>query len=92
MVLTSEERVWLVKHVFQEGDRYTAVVRQRFAEKFPDKPVSHHNAVVTLLISFKKQDQCMMPNAVEGQQSYRRRNCWTFLAVCCRVHQNHYKN
>ena len=26
MVLTTEERLWLVEHVFQEGDRYTDVV------------------------------------------------------------------
>ena len=30
MVFTTEERVWLVKHVFQEGDRYTDVVRQTY--------------------------------------------------------------
>ncbi|MPC19334.1 hypothetical protein E2C01_012247 [Portunus trituberculatus] len=49
MVLTTEERVWLVKHVFREGGRYTDVVRQRFAEKFPDKPVPHRNAVCNLV-------------------------------------------
>ena len=32
MVLTTVERAWLVEHVFQKGDRYTDVVRQRFAE------------------------------------------------------------
>ena len=52
MVLTTEECVWLIEHVFQEGDRYTDVVQQRFAEKFPDKPVPHHNAVHNLVDKF----------------------------------------
>ena len=49
MVLTTEERVWLVKHVFQKGDRYADVAQQQFTEKFPDKSVPHHNAFRNLL-------------------------------------------
>ena len=52
MVLTTEKRVWLVKHVFREDGRYTDVVRQRFAEKFSDKPVTHHNEVRYLVYKF----------------------------------------
>lgn len=54
MVLTTEERVWLIKHLFREGGRYTDAVRQRFAEKFPDKPVPHRNTVRNLLDKFRE--------------------------------------
>ncbi|XP_076323096.1 uncharacterized protein LOC143232012 isoform X2 [Tachypleus tridentatus] len=54
VVLTTEERVWLVEHVFREGGRYTDVVRQRVAEKFPDTPVPHHNAVRNLVDKFRE--------------------------------------
>ena len=36
------------------GDRYTDVVQQQFAEKFPDKPVPHHKAVYNLVDKFWK--------------------------------------
>ncbi|XP_076319811.1 uncharacterized protein LOC143230330 [Tachypleus tridentatus] len=52
MVLTTEERVWLVEHVFREAGRHIDVVRQRFAEKFPDTPVPHRNAVRNLVDKF----------------------------------------
>ena len=54
MVLITEERVWLVENVFREGDRYTNVVRQRFTEKFPDKPVPHRNEVRNLDDKFRE--------------------------------------
>ena len=52
MVLTTEERVWLVEHIFREGDRYTDVVQQWFTEIFPDKPVPHCNAVCKFVDKF----------------------------------------
>ena len=54
MVLSNEERIWLVERVFRKGGRYTDVVRQQFAEKFPDKPVPHRNAVCNLLDKFRE--------------------------------------
>ena len=54
MVLTNEEREWLVEHVFQNDDIYTDVVRQRFTEKFSDKPVPHRNAVRNLVDKFRE--------------------------------------
>ena len=54
MVSTTEERVWLVEHAFRKGDRYTDVVRQRFTEKFPDKPVPHRSAVRNLVDKFRE--------------------------------------
>jgi hypothetical protein len=40
MVLSIEERVFLVEYVFRESNRYTYLVREQFAEKFPETPLS----------------------------------------------------
>jgi hypothetical protein len=45
VVLSSEESVFLVEYVFREGNRYTDLVQEQFAEKFPQTPVPHCNAV-----------------------------------------------
>jgi hypothetical protein len=34
MVLSIEERIFLVEYVFWEGNRYTDLVQEQFAEKF----------------------------------------------------------
>jgi hypothetical protein len=39
MVLSIEERVFLVEYFFLEGNRYTDLVQEQFAEKFPETPV-----------------------------------------------------
>jgi hypothetical protein len=36
MVLSIEEHVFLVEYVFREGNRYTDLVQEQFAEKFPE--------------------------------------------------------
>jgi hypothetical protein len=41
MVLSTEERVFLVEYVFREGNRYTDLVQEQFAEKSPQTPVTH---------------------------------------------------
>jgi hypothetical protein len=58
MVLSIEERVFLVEYVFREGNRYTYLVQEQFAEKFPETAVPHRNAVRRLLRNFVKQAQC----------------------------------
>jgi hypothetical protein len=45
MVLSIEERVFLVKYVFREDNRYTDLVQEQFAEKFLETPALHLNAV-----------------------------------------------
>jgi len=52
MVLSIEERVFLVEYAFREGNRYTNLRQEQFAEKFPKTPVSHHNAVCRLIEKF----------------------------------------
>jgi transposase len=50
--LSTEERVFLVKYVFREGNRYVDLVQEQFAEKFPETPVSHRNAFRRLIEKF----------------------------------------
>jgi hypothetical protein len=50
VVLSTEERVFLVEHIFREGNRYTDLVQEQFAEKFPKTPVPHGSAVHRLEI------------------------------------------
>jgi hypothetical protein len=45
MILSTEERVFLVEYVFPESNRYTDLVQEQFAEKFPETPVPRRNAV-----------------------------------------------
>jgi hypothetical protein len=52
MVLSSEERVFLVEYVFRDSNRYTDLVQQQFAEKFPESLVPHCNAVRRLIEKF----------------------------------------
>jgi hypothetical protein len=41
--------VWFfVEHVFREGNRYTDLVQEKFAEKFPGTLVPRRNAVCRL--------------------------------------------
>jgi hypothetical protein len=39
MVLSIEERVFLAEYVFREGNSYTYLVHEQFAEKCPETPL-----------------------------------------------------
>jgi transposase len=54
VALSIEERVFLVEYVFREGNRYTDLVQEQFAEKFPQTPVPHRNAVRRLIEKFRE--------------------------------------
>jgi len=54
MVRSIEERVFLVEYIVQEGDRYTDLVQEQFAEKFPETPIPHHNAGHRLIEKFRE--------------------------------------
>ena len=54
MVHSIEERVFLVEYVFREGNRYTDLVQEQFAEKCPETPVPHRNAVRRLIEKFRE--------------------------------------
>jgi len=53
MVLSIEERVFLVEYVFRVDNRYADLVQEQFAEKFPETPVPHRNAVRRLIEKFR---------------------------------------
>jgi hypothetical protein len=44
MVLSIEERVFLVEYIFRECKRYTNLVQEQFAEIFPQTPVPNGSA------------------------------------------------
>jgi hypothetical protein len=54
VVLSTEELVFLVEYVFQEGNRYTDLVQEQFAENFPQTPVPYLNAVCRLTEKFSE--------------------------------------
>jgi len=43
MFLSIEDRVFLVEYVFREGNKYTDLVQEQYAEKSPETPVPHRN-------------------------------------------------
>jgi hypothetical protein len=45
IVISIEECVFLIEYIFREGNRYTDLVQEQFAEKFPETPVPLCNAV-----------------------------------------------
>jgi hypothetical protein len=54
MVLSVEEHIFHVEYVFWEGSRYTELVQEQFAEKFPETPVPNHNAVCRCIEKFRE--------------------------------------
>jgi transposase len=54
MVLSIEERAFLVEYVFREGNRYTDLVQQQFAENVPETPVPHRSAIRRLTDKFRE--------------------------------------
>jgi hypothetical protein len=54
VVLSIEEHVFVVEYIFREGNRYTDLVQEQFAEKFPPTPVPHRNAVRRLIEKFSE--------------------------------------
>jgi hypothetical protein len=58
VVLSIEKRDFLVEQIFQEGNRYTNLVQEHFAEKFQETMYLIAMQFVDLLINFVKQAQC----------------------------------
>jgi transposase len=54
VVLSIEERVFLVEYVFLEGNRYADLVQKQLSEKFPETPVPHRNAFRRLIEKFRQ--------------------------------------
>jgi hypothetical protein len=45
MVPSIEEHVILFENIFGERNRYTDLVQEQFAEKFPETPLPHRSAL-----------------------------------------------
>jgi hypothetical protein len=45
VVLLVDERVFVVEYVFREGNRHTGLMKEQFAEKFPETPVNLLNKI-----------------------------------------------
>ena len=54
MMLSIEERVFLVEHVCRANGEYTEAVKQEFLESFPTTELPHRNAVCTLISKFRE--------------------------------------
>jgi hypothetical protein len=54
MLLSIEERVFLVEYLFRGGNRYSGLVQEQFAEKFPETLLPHPNAVRRLIEKFRE--------------------------------------
>jgi hypothetical protein len=54
IILSIEKLVLLVEYVFREGNIYSDLVQEQFAEKFPRTPVPHRNAVRRLIEKFRE--------------------------------------
>jgi transposase len=55
MFLSVEEHAFLVEHAFREGNIYTDLVQEQFAEKFPETPVHHPNTVRSCVENFSEK-------------------------------------
>jgi transposase len=66
MVLLVEEHVFLVEYVLREGNSYTDLVQEQFAEKFPGTPVPHRNVVHRLIEKF-----CETGSVLDAERSGR---------------------
>jgi transposase len=65
MVLPTEERVFLVEYVFREGTRYTDLVQEQFAEKFPETHVRHRNEIRRLTEKFRETGSVLIAERSE---------------------------
>jgi hypothetical protein len=53
-VLSILKRAFLVEYVFREGNRYTDLVQQQFAEKCLETPLTHRNEVRIVIEKFRE--------------------------------------
>jgi transposase len=68
MVLSVEERTFLVEHVCQCVGEYTQDVQQRFQAQFPETKVPHHNTMQQVIQKFKETG-CMCDATRSGRPS-----------------------
>ena len=54
MVLSLQERIFLVEHTFRCNGEFTEEVRNRFKAAFPNSDVPHRNSVRSLIAKFRE--------------------------------------
>ena len=55
-MLTIQERVYLVEHVFLAGDKFTENVKRKFREHFPNSVRPHRDTVKDLITKFRETE------------------------------------
>jgi transposase len=83
VVLSIKERVFFVEYVFQKGNRYTDLVQEQFAEKFPGTPVPHRNAFRRLIEKFRGTGSMLDAERSGRPSKLNDKSCWTLLTLCC---------
>jgi hypothetical protein len=73
MVLSIEERVFLVEYIFREGSRYADLVQEHFAEKFPETPAPHCNAVRRLIEKLRETDSVLDAECLKSRSTVQKR-------------------
>jgi transposase len=64
VVLSIEQRVFLVEYVVRKGNRYTDLVQEQFAEKFTETPVSYRTGVRRLAEKFHETGSVFDANRI----------------------------
>ena len=54
MVLSKEERIFLVEYVYRGNGKYADEVKKEFIDKFPETDLPHWNTVCNLFIKFRQ--------------------------------------
>jgi hypothetical protein len=78
VVFSIEERDFLDEYVFRKGNRYTVLVQEKFAENFPETPVTHRNAVGRRIEKFRGTGSL---KEVGDHLNLTIRSWWTFLIL-----------
>ena len=53
-MLTIQERVYLVEHIFLACDKFTENVKRKFRERFPNSVCPHRDTVRDLITKFRE--------------------------------------
>ena len=72
MPLTTEEKIFLIKFVFREGDKYTVRVQKRSKEQFSLTKVPHRDTVCNLIEKFRRTGSVKDEGRIYCGETYER--------------------
>ena len=84
MVLTLQERIFIVENVLRKGGKYTKKVQELFQEKFGAERLPHRNCVSALLVSSEKLEVFKTNPKLAAQKSLQIQS-YRMLPTNCRV-------